>query len=149
MGLRQCEKCDEMVDEAKAFCPGCGHAFVEEEKRQKASEFERSENTVQLGQTMYNQMLSDMGLNIAGPPGSEKKGATIPPISGKSVVTVAPAVKPAEAKPEPGPVRTDAQTRRPGRAKWIVLAVIGFVLLFPPALGSTVILVLQIWERYR
>lgn len=67
MGLRQCDKCSEMVDEAKAFCPGCGHAFVEEEKRQEASKFEKLDHTVEFGKTMYNQMLTDMGLNLSNP----------------------------------------------------------------------------------
>ena len=40
MGLKQCTKCSEMVDEAKAFCPACGNAFVEEEERQEKSKFE-------------------------------------------------------------------------------------------------------------
>ncbi len=82
MGLRQCDKCGEMVDEAKAFCPACGHAFVEEQKRSEPSVFESMEGTMQLGNTMYNQMLSDMGLNISAAPN-------------KSVETVQPAVQPA------------------------------------------------------
>jgi len=73
MGTKACESCGEMVDEAKAFCPGCGHAFVEEEKREQASKYESFENTVQFGQTMYNMMLSDMGLNISKPPNAPEK----------------------------------------------------------------------------
>jgi len=68
MGEKQCTKCGEMVDEAKAFCPGCGHAFVDEKKRTSVSDFDQSQSTVQLGNTMYNQMLSDMGLNISKKP---------------------------------------------------------------------------------
>src|SRR4051812_20452120 len=95
MGLRQCEKCSEMVDEAKAFCPGCGHAFVEEQKRQKASEFEKQDNTVQLGQTMYNQMLSDLGLNISKSGVPEKRIEVIAPVA------VEPAAKPVQAATAP------------------------------------------------
>ena len=73
MGLKQCDKCSEMVDEAKAYCPACGNPFVKEEKRQQASEFEQADSTVQFGQTMYNEMLSDMGLNISKPPGPADK----------------------------------------------------------------------------
>ena len=81
MGLRQCDKCGDMVDEAKAFCPGCGNAFVEEEKRQKKSDFEQQDNTVQLGNTMYNQMLADMGLNISKPASAaEKRIEVISPV---------------------------------------------------------------------
>src|SRR5438874_4680372 len=81
MGLLQCDKCNEMVDEAKAFCPECGNAFVKEEKREEASEFDRSEKTVQFGPTMYNQLLSDMGLNISEAPNvSEKQIAVLAPV---------------------------------------------------------------------
>ncbi|MEO6654579.1 MAG: hypothetical protein ABIO36_00700 [Pyrinomonadaceae bacterium] len=62
-----------MVDEAKAFCPGCGNAFVDEEIRQEASSFDTTERTVELGQSMYNQMLSDMGLNISKEPNPSEK----------------------------------------------------------------------------
>lgn len=57
-----------MADDAKAFCPACGHAFVAEQKREQPSEFERMDGTMQLGKTMYNQMLSDMGLNLKAKP---------------------------------------------------------------------------------
>lgn len=65
MAQKECDKCGDLVDEAKAFCPGCGNAFVEEQKREERSGFEQADNTVQIGQSMYNQMLSDMGLNIS------------------------------------------------------------------------------------
>ena len=138
-----------MVDEAKAFCPGCGHAFVEEEKRQKASEFDKEDSTVQLGQTMFNQMLSDMGLNIGARQAPEKRIEMIAPV-GEKTVSAAPAIlKPVETKPAPVAVESNTDIKKPGRAKWVVLGVIGFIILFPPALASSVILVLQIWERYR
>jgi len=150
MGLRQCEKCSEMVDEAKAFCPGCGHAFVEEQKRQKASEFERQDNTVQLGQTMYNQMLSDLGLNLSKTGVPEKRVEVIAP-----VVAEPPGQKvPAAPAPEREAVSTPPsggpdEVKKTGRAKWIILGVIGFILLFPPALASTIALVLQLLSRYQ
>lgn len=68
MGQKACDQCNELVDEAKAFCPACGNAFVEEEQRQDTSAFEKMESTVQMGKTMYGQMLSDMGLNISKTP---------------------------------------------------------------------------------
>ncbi len=68
MGVKQCEKCSEMVEEAKAFCPGCGNSFVTEAKRETASNFDNLAGTVQLGDTMYNQMLTDMGLNLSDIP---------------------------------------------------------------------------------
>jgi hypothetical protein len=63
MAQKQCGKCGELVDEAKAFCPGCGNAFVQEQVREETS-FEKMDNTLEFGQTMYNQMLSDMGLSV-------------------------------------------------------------------------------------
>ena len=77
MGSKYCGKCGEQVDEAKAFCPGCGNAFVEEEKRTTVTEFEGSEKTVQLGQTMYNQLLSDMGLSIGKPTAKDAGGTRL------------------------------------------------------------------------
>ncbi|MBK8302282.1 MAG: hypothetical protein IPK98_02240 [Chloracidobacterium sp.] len=68
MALRQCDKCSEMVDEAKAFCPECGNVLVEEKQREEESAYESMDGTMQFGQTMYNQMLSDMGLNISAAP---------------------------------------------------------------------------------
>jgi hypothetical protein len=140
-----------MVDEAKAFCPGCGHAFVEEEKRQKASEFERQASTVQLGQTMYNQMLSDMGLNISKTPGTSDKRIEViaPAVAETSSASAEPPASPQpKAAPETAPVRID-EPKRSGRVKWIVLGIIGLVLLLPPALASTIALVFQILSRYR
>src|SRR5580765_8207492 len=96
MGQKQCDKCGEMVDEAKAYCPGCGNAFVEEKKRQEASQYERMDPTVQLGQTMYDQMLSDMGLNIAKAPEIVEKRIEI-------IAPVATAAKP-QLAPKPAPV---------------------------------------------
>ena len=73
MGEKQCGKCGEMVDEAKAFCPGCGNAFVEEKTRTSVSDFDMSDSTVRLGDTMYNQMLADMGLSVSKQPNREEK----------------------------------------------------------------------------
>lgn len=85
MGLRQCENCSEFADEAKAFCPGCGQAFVEELERTQSSNFDAMDNTVQFGQTMYNQMLSDMGLNISKTPDvAEQKVETLAPVGTSS-----------------------------------------------------------------
>jgi hypothetical protein len=77
MTQRACEKCGEMVSAAKAFCPSCGHALVEEETRAEASEFQNLDGTMKLGQTMYNEMLSEMGLNIAAP---SEPGRSIKPV---------------------------------------------------------------------
>ena len=65
MSERQCDKCGETVAASKAFCPACGHAFVDEEVRTDTSEFKMTDGTMQFSQSMYNNMLSDMGLNIS------------------------------------------------------------------------------------
>ncbi len=131
MGLKQCDKCSEMVDEAKAFCPACGNAFVEEEHRSISTNFEAMDSTVQLGQTMYNQMLSDMGLNISkSPDAPEKRVEVLTP----APVPVAPAAPAAAASPQPraeSPVQKQASS---GTLKWIliggaVLIILGLIVL--------------------
>ncbi|CAN5324257.1 hypothetical protein BH10ACI3_BH10ACI3_02540 [soil metagenome] len=123
MAQKRCEKCSEMVDEAKAFCPGCGHAFVEEQKRQNASEFDKLDSTVQLGQTMYNQMLSDMGLKTSKAPDPQEKRVEV--IKPATQVTLQPAVKVTETKPAPAKANSNL--------KWYLLGaavlLIGFLLL--------------------
>jgi len=104
MAERQCEKCGEMVDSARAFCPSCGNPFVAEEQREQQSNYERMDNTVQMGKTMYGQMLSDMGLNISKPQ-TEKRVETIAPI--------APAAPRREA---PGPEVPRQETIKPAAA---------------------------------
>ena len=88
MGEKQCGKCGETVDEAKAFCPGCGNAFEEEKRRTTVSDFELSESNVRLSDSLYNEMLSEMGLSISKSPSPEEKKAdpstpsppTVPPV---------------------------------------------------------------------
>lgn len=105
-----------MVDEAKAFCPGCGYAFVDERFRGQLTDFEAKGHTVQLGQTMYNQMLSDMGLNISKAPDPVKT----------QVEPVVPVSPPAEIKIEP--------PAKKGVSKWVIVAIILAILLFLGAL---------------
>ena len=135
MAQIQCGNCGEMVDAAKAFCPGCGNPFVEEEGRE-ASGFEKMDNTIQLGQTMYNQMLSDMGLSVEKGPSLEEKRVEI-------IAPVAPATtlgrKPAELSPS---VPTGSS-----KARWIILvAVILAALLLLGLLVAGVILY-YLWPR--
>src|SRR5258706_1016868 len=100
MGLKQCIACSEMVDEAKAYCPGCGNAFVEEEKRKEASEYEQADSTIQFGKTMFGEMLSDMGLNLAKPPGqADKRIEVLAPAAAPA--TPPQAVKPQAVQPQP------------------------------------------------
>jgi len=102
-----------MVDEAKAFCPGCGNAFVDEKLRGKQTDFEAMGHTVQLGQTMYNQMLTDMGLNISKTPDPVK--ATLEPVA-------APASQPAAKGAE--------KPAKKGVNKWVVIGIILALLVF-------------------
>lgn len=151
MGLRQCEKCEEMVDEAKAFCPSCGNAFVEEQKRTEPSVFESMEGTMQLGNTMYNQLLSDMGLNISAAPDKPAE------------VTAQPAAQPVAQPATQSPVQqviqqavqqglppavTTATPAKSGKTKWLIIAGIAAGLLLL-ALIIVVVAALIIWSQYR
>ncbi|MBK8465857.1 MAG: zinc ribbon domain-containing protein [Chloracidobacterium sp.] len=150
MGLQQCDKCGEMVDEAKAFCPGCGNAFVEEEKRQEASKFEKLESTVQYGQTMYNQMLEDMGLNIVGAPSSvEKRVEVVVPVKTEIVLPVKTA-KTVTVKPAVTEQDTIAEKHKPvSYTKWYILLGVAAVFLLPLALASTIFVIFEIWSRFK
>lgn len=170
MGLKQCGTCSEMVDEAKAFCPGCGNAFVEEEKREQASQFDRLDNTVQLGHTMYNQMLSDMGLNISdtAPPSQQSAETPIPkaspepiqkaipkvtqrrietlsPVSQKRIEVIAPAAA-AAAKP-PVSKATEKPTTK-SITKWLILGGVLLILGFLFVIAAGVIFYVY-WTQFR
>jgi hypothetical protein len=73
MSLRQCIKCNEMVDEAKAFCPGCGHAVVSEDQSLEMSLFDLSSKTAQYDEGLFEELLSDMGLDISKTPNAGEK----------------------------------------------------------------------------
>jgi predicted amidophosphoribosyltransferase len=123
MALKQCDKCSEMVDEAKAFCPACGNAFVEEERRSVTTNFEEMDMTVQLGQTMYNQMLSDMGLNVSKAPDVQEKVV--------EVAAAAPAVPLQPIAPAtPVPTAQSVPAKSSNKWIWIIVGVIAaFILL--------------------
>lgn len=112
MGQKACDKCGELVDEAKAFCPACGNAFVEEEQRQEESKFEQMDNTVQMGNTMYGQMLSDMGLNISKTPDA--------PQPEKRVEMIAPIAT--NATPP-----TQVQTAPPAKKSYLIWIIVGVI----------------------
>jgi hypothetical protein len=146
MASKQCEKCGEMVDEAKAFCPGCGNAFVEEEKRE-ASKFEKLDPTMQFGHTMYNQLLEDMGLNISNSPNpGEKRVEVLAPVNTKIV----PPTKAAVTVTVPPAVKTPEKSAAPSsNLKWYILIGAAVVFLLPIALVSAVLVVLDIWSRLK
>lgn len=132
MGEKQCGKCGEMVDEAKAFCPGCGNAFVEEKTRTSVSDFDLSEHTVRLGDTMYNQMLSEMGLSISKQPNrAEKLVEAVAP-----VVPATPASRP-ERIAEPSPA---APSNRTSIIIGIALIVIAFAILAVITIAAAAVL---------
>jgi len=143
--MRKCEKCGEMVDEAKAFCPACGHAFVEEEKRSDRSKFDQMGGTMQMGQTMYNKMLSDMGLDM-----SESQEKPVEPVKPAPQV-VQPAVRQQILQPVATPATKPSASTKPAeplpvtpriskRTKWViaaaVVAIVLFVLLIIVALAA-------------
>ena len=120
MGQKACDKCGELVDEAKAFCPACGNAFVDEEQRQDTSAFEKMDNTVQMGNTMYGQMLTDMGLNISKTPEAvppEKRVEVIAPIA----TNATPA---ANVTPPP-----EQQSAPPAKKSYLVWIIVGAIVL--------------------
>ena len=138
-----------MVDEAKAFCPSCGHAFVEEQTRQEPSVFESMEGTMQLGNTMYNQMLSDMGLNISAAP--NKPAETVQPVAQP---VVQPAVQPAVQQiiqpavqqviqPAAEPVKSPGS----GSNKWLIIGGVAVLILFI-LLIFVVLAGFVIWRQY-
>ncbi len=170
MGLKQCGTCSEMVDEAKAFCPGCGTAFVEEEKREQASQFDRLDNTVQLGHTMYNQMLSDMGLNISesAPPSqqsaepappkvspepiqkavpkvSPRRIETLSPVSQKRIEVIAPA---AAAAAKPPVSKATEKPKAKSNTKWLILGGVVLILGFLLVIAAAIIFYIY-WTQFR
>ncbi len=133
MGLKKCDKCSEMVDEAKAFCPACGNAFVEEQQRSVSTNFEEMDMTVQLGQTMYNQMLSDMGLNVSKAPDVKEKTVEVAAASPAAPLQpIAPA-----AQPRPVAPAQNEPAKSSNKWIWIIVGVIAALIL----LGIVVVIV--------
>ncbi len=136
MPLRECSNCSETVDEAKAFCPGCGNALVEEE-RPTTTAFQKLDHTVQFGQTMYNQMLEDMGLNISDTPTpNENRIEVINPI--ESDISVPPA-RTSNAPPAllPLEIVNEANTSRNFIA--YILGALAVIILLPIAVVSAIL----------
>lgn len=136
MESKRCEKCGEPVDAAKAFCPACGNPFVAEAKRTQVSEFDASAGTVQFGNTVYNKLLSDMGLNI-----SEFKQAPPKP---------AAEVRPEPAQAEQAAASSNRSGKQGSNRKLIWLVIFGVLLLA----GGAVVLLLAVslfvywrWEQ--
>jgi len=143
MGVKQCAECGENVDEAKAFCPSCGNAFVEEEKRAEPSNFEKLDGTMQFGQTMYNQMLSDMGLNLKASPPPKATVQSLKPVveSIKPIAAAPPAQPQVRTEPIP-PTQEDPKSRR----KLIIISLIAAFLLL--LLVVVALVAVAIWWRF-
>jgi hypothetical protein len=124
MAEKQCGKCGEMVDEAKAFCPGCGHSFVDEKQRTTVSDFDQSKRTVQLGETMFNQMLSEMGLSISKHPEREEKNTEVVTPLAPSISATAP-----KREAQPLPPKSDKRSSRIIKIALIVFAAVAFAIL--------------------
>ena len=139
MGVKQCAECGENVDEAKAFCPSCGNAFVEEEKRAEPSNFEKLDGTMQFGQTMYNQMLSDMGLNLKASPPPKATVQSLKPVV-ESIKPIAAAER--QVRTEIPPTQEDPKSRR----KLIIISLIAAFLLL--LLVVAVLIAVAIWWRF-
>ena len=103
--------------------------MVAEESRTRVSEFDASAGTVQFGQTVYNQLLSDMGLNIA----EAAPGPTA-------------AVEPVR-EPKPAPTPTPVEGAKRNTTKWVV-AIAALLVLGAAALVVIVSLFIYLrWER--
>lgn len=155
-----------MVDEAKAFCPSCGHAFVEEQKRTEPSVFESMEGTMQFGQTMYNKMLSDMGLNISAAPNKPEETVqpAAQPVAPPIVQPVQPAaqqvLQPAVQAPvhqilqpavQPQTARQAAVPAKPvgsNKTKWIIIGLV-VIVLFLILLIAVGLIGFVVYTQYR
>jgi hypothetical protein len=113
MEPKQCEKCGETVEAARAFCPACGAAMVAEEQRADVSAFDASAGTIQFGKTVYGKVLAEMGLNISEAPNKQ------------------PATPPAAAPPmaAPAPATPEKRVGGSNRTKWIVIAIAALLFL--------------------
>lgn len=144
MADKTCPQCSETVGEAKAFCPSCGHSFEDEARRTDASAYDKADSTVQLGQTMYNNLLSDMGLNVAKEP--EKRVETLKPVStGVQVLQpLTPVSQPAAAVPS---AAAPAEPEKKSNSKVWLITIITAVALLLIFLVAVVLVGLYLYFR--
>lgn len=141
-----------MVDEAKAFCPNCGHAFVDEEKRQDSSEFDRMDGTMQFSKTVYGQMLSDMGLNLAdlsAIPPEPLPPAAEPASQPQAAQVIRPPVQQVVRPPVQqviNPVAKPAPPSGSSRNKWLIIG--GVALLLVILLIAAILIILVLLLRF-
>jgi len=129
MADKTCPKCGEAVGETKAFCPACGHAFVDEDKRTDASAYDKADHTMQMGQTMYNAMLSDMGLNVKKEP--EKRVEVLKPVGVQPAQVLQPVAgtQPTRPQASPPPEPEPPIANKSNKKIWIITIVIAVLLL--------------------
>jgi len=120
MSDKTCPKCGEAVGHTKAFCPSCGHAFVDEQERAASSAYDAADHTQQLGQTMYNNLLSDMGLNV-NKPQPEKRVEVLKPV-GSATQVLEPAAPKTESVATPPEKKSNTKV-------WIITAAVAGALL--------------------
>ncbi len=124
-----CPKCGERSDEAKAFCQACGHAFVEEEQRTDRSAYEQADNTMQMGQTMYNAMLSDMGLNLKRSE-PEKRVEVLKPVAVQAPQVLHPVAGTAPVPPAASAHRDEPRVENKSDNKfWLITIIVALGLL--------------------
>lgn len=148
MGLRQCNECGEMADDARAFCQACGNPLVDEAQRRESSPFEESSETVQFDPSMFNAVLADMGLDLSAPPNpSHEIGEAVPPLIRGETDAPAQASALVHADvPSPQNKLRNPNATANSKVKWLVWAGVGFVLLFLGGLGIAA-LIFVLWLR--
>jgi uncharacterized Zn finger protein (UPF0148 family) len=129
MADKTCPQCGEAVGETKAFCPACGHAFVDEAKRTDASAYDKADHTMQMGQTMYNNMLSDMGLNVKKEP--EKRVEVLKPVGVQPAQVLQPIAATPTSQPRPSPPAASEPpaVKKSNKKIWIITIVVAVLLL--------------------
>lgn len=74
MSLKQCSGCEAMVEESKAFCPDCGMAVDEEQKRIRPSEYDSLVKTKPVSQTTQFKLAEHFKLSSAFAPPKKAVG---------------------------------------------------------------------------
>ena len=145
MGLRKCNDCGEMVDEARAFCDACGNPFVHEIQPAQSGSPDSSIETVQFNETMFGAILADMGLDLSNPPNipelppqASQPALKIEPLNRSDATAHSPNL--AGTKPPPG------GSFLTSRVKWWLLVGIGLIIVLTFVL-IVLILILLFWFR--
>ena len=100
---------------------------------------------MQLGNTMYNQMLSDMGLNISAAP--NKPAESVQPVAQPAVQrSVQQVIQPA-VQQVIQPVAEPAKPAGSNSTKWLIIGGVAVLLLFI-VLVVVVLAAFVIWRQY-